>query len=108
MKAVENVTEKIAYELEGLDALDQTLIDQTLIDLDGTENKSNLGANAILAVSMATARAARRVSGNAALSLHRRHKCENIACADDEHYQRRRARRQQRGFSGIYDYARRR
>ena len=57
-KAVENVNEKIAYELEGLDALDQTLIDQTLIDLDGTENKSSLGANALLAVSMATARAA--------------------------------------------------
>lgn len=58
LKAVENVNEKIAYELEGLDALDQTLIDQTLIDLDGTENKSKLGANALLAVSMATARAA--------------------------------------------------
>ncbi|CAN5148839.1 phosphopyruvate hydratase [soil metagenome] len=58
MKAVENVNEKIAYELEGLDALDQTLIDETLINLDGTENKSNLGANAILAVSLATARAA--------------------------------------------------
>jgi enolase len=58
LKAVENINEKIAYELEGLDALDQTLVDQTLIDLDGTENKSNLGANALLAVSMATARAA--------------------------------------------------
>jgi len=57
-KAVENVNEKIAYELEGLDALDQTLIDESLIALDGTENKSNLGANALLAVSMATARAA--------------------------------------------------
>ena len=58
LKAVENVNEKIAYELEGLDALDQTLIDKTLIDLDGTENKSNLGANALLAVSLAAARAA--------------------------------------------------
>ena len=57
-KAVENVIEKISEELEGIDALDQTLIDETLIALDGTENKSNLGANAILAVSMATARAA--------------------------------------------------
>nr|HMS42934.1 phosphopyruvate hydratase [Pyrinomonadaceae bacterium] len=52
-QAVENITEKIAYELEGLDALDQALIDETMIALDGTENKSNLGANAILAVSMA-------------------------------------------------------
>ncbi|CAN5583689.1 phosphopyruvate hydratase [soil metagenome] len=58
LKAVENINEKIAYELEGLDALDQTLIDETMIALDATENKSNLGANAILAVSMATARAA--------------------------------------------------
>ena len=58
LKAVENINEKIAYEVEGLDALDQTLIDETLIALDGTENKSNLGANALLAVSMAAARAA--------------------------------------------------
>ncbi|MGI8786206.1 MAG: phosphopyruvate hydratase [Pyrinomonadaceae bacterium] len=57
-KAVENINEKISYELEGLDALDQTLIDETLIKLDGTDNKSNLGANALLAVSMAAARAA--------------------------------------------------
>lgn len=57
-KAVENINEKIAYELEGMDALNQTLIDQILIEMDGTENKSNLGANAILAVSLATARAA--------------------------------------------------
>ncbi len=58
LNAVENVNEKISYELESLDALDQTLIDKTLLDLDGTDNKSNLGANALLAVSMATARAA--------------------------------------------------
>ncbi|MGI8494743.1 MAG: phosphopyruvate hydratase, partial [Pyrinomonadaceae bacterium] len=58
LKAVENVNEKIAYELEGVDALDQTLVDRMLIELDGTENKANLGANALLAVSMATARAA--------------------------------------------------
>jgi len=57
-KAVENVNEKISYELEGMDALDQTAIDAALLALDGTENKSNLGANALLAVSMATARAA--------------------------------------------------
>ncbi len=58
LQAVENINEKISYELEGTDALDQTLIDEMLIELDGTENKSNLGANALLAVSMATARAA--------------------------------------------------
>ncbi len=58
LKAVENVNEKIGRELEGLDALDQTLIDQTMIEMDGTENKSKLGANAILAASLANARAA--------------------------------------------------
>ena len=58
LKAVENVNEKIGRELEGLDALDQTQIDQVMIALDGTENKSNLGANAILSVSLANARAA--------------------------------------------------
>jgi enolase len=57
-KAVLNIEEVIAPELTGLDGLDQVLIDQTMIDLDGTPNKSKLGANAILAVSMATARAA--------------------------------------------------
>jgi enolase len=61
LNAVANVNEKISRELEGLDAIDQTLIDKTMIELDGTENKSNLGANAILAVSLATARAAASV-----------------------------------------------
>ena len=56
--AVKNVNETIAAELEGFDVIDQRLLDQTMIELDGTENKSNLGANAILAVSLASARAA--------------------------------------------------
>ena len=56
--AVENVNDKIFSEIQGLDCLDQTLIDQTMIALDGTPNKSNLGANALLAVSLANARAA--------------------------------------------------
>ncbi|NLK72798.1 MAG: phosphopyruvate hydratase [Clostridiales bacterium] len=58
LTAVENVNEIIAYEIEGMNALDQAAIDMTLIDLDGTENKSRLGANAILGVSMAVAHAA--------------------------------------------------
>jgi enolase len=57
-KAVKNVNETIAGELEGFDVIDQRLIDKTMIELDGTENKSKLGANAILAVSLAAARAA--------------------------------------------------
>src|SRR5438045_1721673 len=58
LKAVANVNELIARELKGLDALDQRSIDQKLIELDATPNKSRLGANALLAVSMANARAA--------------------------------------------------
>jgi enolase len=57
-RAVENVNDTIAREVEGLDSLDQTEVDATLIALDGTPNKSKLGANALLAVSLATARAA--------------------------------------------------
>ncbi|MFW5643231.1 MAG: phosphopyruvate hydratase [Alkalispirochaeta sp.] len=58
LKAIENVNGEIAEEVEGLDALDQVEIDRTMIELDGTENKSRLGANALLGVSMAVARAA--------------------------------------------------
>ena len=57
-RAVENVNDMIAREVEGLDALDQMEVDATLVALDGTPNKSKLGANALLAVSLATARAA--------------------------------------------------
>ena len=57
-KAVSNVNTEIADAIIGMNALNQTEIDQTMIDLDGTPNKSRLGANAILAVSMAVARAA--------------------------------------------------
>jgi len=63
LKAVENVNTEISETLMGLDAVDQSFIDQALIDLDGTENKSRLGANAILAVSLAVARAAAEESG---------------------------------------------
>ena len=58
LRAVRNVNEIIGPALEGMDALDQTEVDQTLIKLDGTATKSKLGANALLAVSLATARAA--------------------------------------------------
>jgi enolase len=58
LKAVENVNEIIAPALIGMDALDQVGVDMVMLDLDGTKNKSKLGANAILGVSMAVARAA--------------------------------------------------
>jgi enolase len=56
--AVDNVNEEIASEIVGLDALDQVTVDQTMIEMDGTPNKSKLGANAILGVSLAVAKAA--------------------------------------------------
>ena len=87
---------------------DQRAIDQKMIDLDGTENKGRLGANAILAVSMAAARAAAATLRPAALSLPRRRRRKHSAHADDEHPQRRRARRQQRGLPGIHGHAGRR
>ena len=63
LKAVEFVNTEISEAVVGLDAVEQTFIDRTLIDLDGTENKSRLGANALLAVSMAAAKAAAEESG---------------------------------------------
>jgi enolase len=63
LKAVEFVNTEIAEAIVGLDAAEQAFIDQTMIDLDGTENKSRLGANAILAVSIAVAKAAAEESG---------------------------------------------
>ena len=63
LKAVKNVNEKIAETLMGFDASEQAAIDQAMIELDGTPNKSKLGANAILAVSMAVAKAAAEESG---------------------------------------------
>lgn len=62
-KAVSNVIEEIADELIGLDATEQVYIDKLLIELDGTENKGKLGANAILGVSMAVAKAAAEACG---------------------------------------------
>src|ERR1700741_1587330 len=62
-KAVKNVTDKILPALRGVDALDQLTVDRIMIDLDGTETKSKLGANAILAVSLATAKAAPEALG---------------------------------------------
>ena len=63
LKAVENVNTEISEAIVGLDAVEQAFIDRTLLDLDGTENKSRLGANATLAVSMAVAKAAAEEAG---------------------------------------------
>ncbi len=63
LKAVDNVNKKIAPEIIGIDARDQEEVDHLMIELDGTNNKAKLGANAILGVSMAVAKAAAEASG---------------------------------------------
>ena len=63
LKAVDNINNSIAEALQGYDALDQQTVDRAMIELDGTPNKSNLGANAILGVSLATAKAAADATG---------------------------------------------
>jgi enolase len=63
LRAVEHINTEISEAVMGLDSSEQAFLDKTLIDLDGTDNKSRLGANAMLAVSMATARAAAEESG---------------------------------------------
>jgi enolase len=68
LKAVENINTEICEAVIGVDATEQSFVDKTLIDLDGTENKSRLGSNAVLAVSLAVAKAAAEESG---LPLHR-------------------------------------
>ena len=91
-----------------MEAEDQIAIDQAMIDLDGTPNKARLGANAILGVSLAVAKAAAEA---AALPLYRYVggvAGAGAAGADDEHRQRRRARRQPDRFPGIHGHAGRR
>ena len=77
LKAVDNVNEIIAAELVGLDVTDQVGIDHTLIELDGTENKGKLGANAILGVSMAVLMQLQTILDIAFISIPWRIQCES-------------------------------
>ena len=108
IKAVDAVNGEIFDALAGMDAEDQRGIDAALIKLDGTPNKSRLGANAILGVSLAVAKAAADRERTAALPLYRRHVRAPAAGADDEHHQRRRACRQPDRHPGVHDHAGRR
>jgi len=94
LKAVESVNGEISETIMGLDAMEQCFIDKTLIELDGSENKSRLGANAILAVSLAVAKAAAEESG---LPLYR-----YLGGINAKGW--RRARKQPSGYAGIHDY----
>ncbi len=108
LDAVTHVDDEIYDALVGFDALDQRDIDRVLIDLDGTDNKQRLGANAMLGVSLAVAKAA---ASELELPLYRYvggRKRARAARADDERAERRRARRQQRRRAGVHDHAGRR
>ena len=96
LKAVDAVNGEIAEVVIGMNALDQQAIDKAMIEADGTPNKTKFGANAILGVSLAVAKAAAEALSPAALQLHRRLQRQDPADADDEHPQRRRSRYQQR------------
>jgi hypothetical protein len=105
LQAVANVETVIAPELEGMDAANQRLLDQTMIALDGTPNKAKLGANAILAVSMAATRA---VAQTLEIPLYRYLGGVNASIAAHAHAeraQRRSPRRLERGLSGVHDHA---
>ena len=104
-KAVAAVNGEMFDALCGMDAEDQVKIDRAMIALDGTPNKARLGANAILGVSLAVAKAAAQAAGPAALSLCRRRQGQRAAGADDEHHQWRRACRQSHRLPGIHDHA---
>ncbi len=103
LKAVDNVNQTLGPAIIGIDALDQAEIDQVLLDADGTPNKGKLGANAILGVSMAVARAAADVGRAAALALPRRRASARPPDAAHEHPERRRARGQRPRDPGVHD-----
>ena len=107
-KAVLGVIDVLGPELIGSEASEQRLIDETMLDLDGTDNKSKIGANAILGVSLAVAHAA---ANSAELPLYRYvggPERPPPAGSDDEHRQRRRPRRLRRRRAGVHDRADRR
>lgn len=95
LKAVDNVNDKIAEDLEGFDAFDQVGLDKQLIELDGTPNKGRLGANAILGVSMAAAKAETDSLG-IPLFRYLGGVDAKLSDPDDEYLKRRRTCRQQR------------
>ena len=107
-QAVGNVNGEIAAAIAGLDATDQAALDGKLIELDGTPNKSRLGANAILGVSLAAAHAAAAEEGQPLWRYLGGDERARAAGADDERPQRRRARRQLGRLPGVHDRAGRR
>ena len=104
-KAVDNVNNIIAEAIIGYDVRDQMAIDKAMIALDGTPNKGKLGANAILGVSIAVARAAADYLEVPFIPLPRRIQHKSITNSNDEHHQRRITRRQLNRLPRIHDHA---
>ena len=94
-KAVENVNKKIAKKIKGMNALNQREIDEALIKLDDTPNKSNLGANSILGVSLAVAKAASQATRARIITLLRRNSSKRTTSSYDEYIKWRKTLRQQ-------------
>ena len=105
LQAVEAVNTEIAEVIEGWDPTDQIGIDQAMIALDGTENKSRLGANAILGVSLAVAHAAANQCWPAALSLFGRRRSAHLTRAHDEYHEWRQTCSWRRGYAGVHGHA---
>ncbi len=103
LKAVEHINTVLRKALLGRDARDQEGLDQVMIDLDGTETKGRLGANALLAISLANAHAAAAFEKLPLFKLCRPGPRAGHAGAHDEHHQRRRACQQQPGYPGVHD-----
>lgn len=104
-KVVDHVNTKIREALLGMNVLDQALIDRRMVELDGTDNKGNLGANAILGVSLACAKTGGSGTRYAALPLYWRRQRQAAAGSHDECHKRRSPCEEFTGFSGIYDPA---
>ncbi len=104
-KAVANINTTIADAIVGMDASDIYAVDAAMLAADGTEDKSNLGANAILAVSIAVCRAAAASLGVPLYRFSGGRQRQPPARAHDEHPERRRPRHQHRGHPGVHDHA---
>ena len=104
-KAVDNVNTKIAEAILGENALDQTYIDSLLIQTDGTDNKSNLGANATLGCIHGSGEGSRYGTSDSALSVYWRLSCKQDAGSYDEYFEWGAACGQYSGSSGVYDHA---
>ncbi len=108
LEAVDNVNKIIGSAISGITATDQSAIDQKMIDLDDTENKARLGANAILGVSLAVAHGRRQLRRQTAVRLPGGRRYLHPAHPDDEYPQRRQARRRFHRLPGVYGTAGRR